>query len=73
MLFPDRLRVVAPTGTEFFSAPEEAWAWLESRSAPDPTTILQHSKKQLSPRSMRRQTANRDGPPTPDEVQEERQ
>ncbi|KAJ1201792.1 hypothetical protein NDU88_005598 [Pleurodeles waltl] len=73
MLFPGRLRVVAPTGTEFFSTSEEAWAWLETHSAPDPNTNLQRSKNRQRPRSRRGQTAHRVGPPTPDEVQEERQ
>ncbi|KAJ1136934.1 hypothetical protein NDU88_003348 [Pleurodeles waltl] len=69
MLFPARLRVVAPTGAESFSTPEEAWAWLESCSAPDP----QYRKKRQRPRLRRRQTAHRIDPPTPKEVQEERQ
>ncbi|KAJ1203572.1 hypothetical protein NDU88_007357 [Pleurodeles waltl] len=68
-----RLRVVAPTGTEFFSSPEEAWAWLGLCSAPDLNNNSQYSKKRQRPRSRRRQTAHRVDPFIPDEVQEERQ
>ncbi|KAJ1081301.1 hypothetical protein NDU88_001483 [Pleurodeles waltl] len=71
MPFPARLRVVNPTGTEFFSTPEDTWSWLESQTTPDPTNISQHDKKRRRPRSRRRQVTHKSDPPNPDEVQKE--
>ncbi|KAJ1177096.1 hypothetical protein NDU88_002358 [Pleurodeles waltl] len=72
MLFPARLRMVTPTGTMFFSTPEDAWSWLESQTTPDLTNNAQQDKKLRCTRSRGRQITQRSDPPNPDEVRKER-
>ncbi|KAJ1115672.1 hypothetical protein NDU88_003894 [Pleurodeles waltl] len=68
-----RRRMITPSGVEFFSDLEEAWAWLESRLDSDPNTMSHHHKKNRRPRLRRRQLSHRIDPPTPKDAQEERQ
>ncbi|KAJ1197608.1 hypothetical protein NDU88_001464 [Pleurodeles waltl] len=72
MQFPSRLRVVAPSGTEFFSTPEETWAWLESRPISETNASSQHRVKRRRPRPTKHQSAYRRDPLTMDEALNER-
>ncbi|KAJ1128693.1 hypothetical protein NDU88_007068 [Pleurodeles waltl] len=73
MQFPARLRVVTPTGIQFFAAPREAWDWAEGQSKLGPSRPPQSQKRKRFPCSRQWERATLTGSPTAQEAQKGRQ
>ncbi|KAJ1213343.1 hypothetical protein NDU88_000981 [Pleurodeles waltl] len=72
MQFPARLRVITPTGVQFFLASLEVWSWTECQPGPGPSGEQHAGKRKCRARSWRRGGSVLRGSPTAEEVQPEK-